>query len=534
MSRKSRNVDIVQTIEKQKVAMYLRLSREDGDKLESDSIVAQREMIQAYIDLHDDLEIYNEYCDENWSGTNFNRPSFQRMENDMNDGKFSVIIVKDLSRLGRDFINVGNYLKNIFPDNHIRFIALNDNLDTAKEYDSMLTNVKSLFNDQYAVDIAQKVRSNLRLKQHKGEFIGAFASYGYLKHSSDKHKLIIDEYAADIVRDIFKSYINGDGKIRIARRLNSEKILCPSEYKKQSGMNYTNGQKIDGMSYWTYSTVHKILCNEIYNGHMVQNKTVRKIKGKAKVLPRDKWIIVENTHEAIIDNETWAKAQDLLNRDIRQPDFNQNLSIFAGYLKCGDCHRSMSKTNNRNKSYYSCGSYKRYGAGVCTKHAISHDILCELVLKNFNYILSLIDNLATIIEKSHKPVVTKKINKTEIAKLKLELEKIYRFKKGVYEDYKEDLLSKEEYLCYKSDYEKQEQLLNQKLEILTKEELDVQEQIIENSKVKQLREIGKVDELDRNIIIEFFDKIQIFESGEIEITYKFDDIINELNKVATI
>lgn len=534
MARISRNTDIVQINEKQKVAAYLRLSREDGDKLESDSIIAQREMIQGYVELHDDFEIYDEYCDENWSGTNFDRPAFKRMESDMYEGKIDVIIVKDLSRLGRDFVNVGNYLKNVFPDNNIRFIAINDNLDTFKEYDSMLTNVKSLFNDQYAVDIAQKVRSNLRLKQHKGEFIGAFSSYGYLKHPSDKHKLIIDEYAANIVKRIFKEYINGNGKIRIARTLNNENILCPSEYKKQSGMNYTNGQKIDGMSYWTYSTIHRILTNEIYNGHMVQNKTIRKIKGKAKVLPKDKWIIVKNTHEAIIDDETWGKAQDLLSRDVRQPDFNQNISIFAGFLKCGDCHRAMSKTNSRNKSYYSCGSYKRYGASVCTKHMISHDVLCKLVLKNINFILNLVENLAVVIEKTKKPTLTKKTNKSAIPKTKLELEKIYRLKKGVYEDYKEGLLSKDEYLNYKSDYEKQELLLNQKVEALANEEISKEDEILENPKVKKIRETGQIETLDRNIVIEFIDRIDIFENGEIEIIYKFDDIIKKLNDIATI
>jgi DNA invertase Pin-like site-specific DNA recombinase len=531
MARKSRNNEVVQNIEKQKVAIYLRLSREDGDKLESDSIVAQREIIQRFVESYDEFEIYDEYCDENWSGTNFDRPDFRRMEADMFSGKISVIIVKDLSRLGRDFINVGNYMEHIFPDNNIRFIAINDNIDTFKNYDNMLTNVKSLFNDQYARDISLKVRSNLRLKQSKGEFIGAFPSYGYLKHPSDRHKLIIDDYAASIVKRIFELYVNGNGKIRIARILNSEKILCPAEYKKQSGQNYTNGQKIENMSYWTYSTIHKILTNQIYRGDMVQNKTVRKMKGKAKVLPEDKWIIVKNTHEAIIDDLTWNTTENLLGRDIRQTDFENNVSIFAGFLKCGDCHRAMSKTNIKYSSYYSCGSYKRYGANICTKHSIKHDTLVELVLNDFNQILLAINNLTDIINKEIKPVKKKISNKSNINKLTIEIERIYKLKKSIYEDYKDGLLSKDEYLNYKNDYEKQEDLLNQKITATNAETESEENQIINNPQIQRLLSIGQIEKLDRNIIVEFIDKIEIYEDKEIKIYYNFDDVFNRLENL---
>ena len=254
------------------VAEYIRLSREDGDKAESDSIGNQRKLITDYLKDKDDFVLYDTYIDDGFTGTNFNRPSFKRMIADIEAGKVNCVIVKDLSRFGRDYIDTGKYLERYFPDNEVRFISITDNIDSMKQAYDMLLPIKNIFNEQYARDISKKVHASMKTKQRAGEFIGAFASYGYKKSPADKNKLVIDEYAAEIIRKIFKLYVAGNGKIRIASILNGEGILCPSEYKRLNGDNYRNSNRLNSTAYWTYSTVDHILKNEMYIGNMVQNK----------------------------------------------------------------------------------------------------------------------------------------------------------------------------------------------------------------------------------------------------------------------
>ena len=264
-----------------KVAIYIRLSREDGDKEESNSITNQRMMLNNYVNMHDDLTLFDEYCDDGYTGTNFERPAFKRMIQDIESGLVNCVLVKDLSRFGRDYINVGNYVERYFVDHDIRFIAKNEQIDSLQAPYDMLLPIRNIFNQQYALDISQKVQSSFKVKQREGQFIGAFPSYGFKRNTTDKNKLVIDDYAADIVRRIYSLYADGTGKIRIANILNEENILCPSEYKKQCGFNYKNSNKMKTTRYWTFSTISKILQNQMYHGDMVQGKTKRRMKGKA-------------------------------------------------------------------------------------------------------------------------------------------------------------------------------------------------------------------------------------------------------------
>ena len=324
-------------------------------------------MLQNYIKSHkDDFDLINEYIDENYTGTNFNRPEFKSMMKDIENGLINCVICKDLSRFGRDYIEAGRYLERVFPEYDVRFIAINDNIDSLKQAYDMLLPVKNVFNQQYASDISTKVQTAFKTKQTMGSFIGAFASYGYSKDLNNRNKLVIDEYASQIVKRIFQIYLDGYGKIKIAKVLNEDGILCPSEYKAQNGLNYTNGQKIGNTTYWTYPTIHRLLSNEMYIGNMVQNKTERRMKGKAKALPKDKWIVVKNTHPPIINKITWDKVQTLLNKNSRQLNLQQNVSIFAGFLRCAECGRSLAKNSRGKTTYYICGSYKRYVGTVCS------------------------------------------------------------------------------------------------------------------------------------------------------------------------
>ena len=488
------------------VGVYSRISREDGDKIESESIGNQRELIKSFVKKHKDMRIVDYYSDDNYSGTNFNRPEFKRMYEDIKSGKVNCVIVKDLSRFGRDYIDVGNYIQKVFPKFGVRFIAINDNVDSnVRQYD-MITPIKNIFNEQYARDISDKIISTFRNKQEQGQFIGAFASYGYKKDPNNKYKLIIDEYPATIVKRIFKLFCEGKGKISIARQLNDEGVLCPSEYKKSIGEKYTNSHKLQNTSYWTYSTIHNILCKEIYVGNMVQHKSnCSKFNYGDVQVQKDDWIIVENTHEPIIDKDTWNTVQGLLKRRTRQLSFQNNVSMFAGFLCCGDCGRAMAKITWNKNIRYVCGTYKRYSK-VCTSHSISEDKLISIILEDINYILSKINNIRHIVEESQKISSECKMNandKDGLLNVEAQLNKIKHLKKGVYEDYRSGLLTRDEFIEYKADYDKQEQNIEKLIQDMTNKNMSEEEVIIESDFVKSLKNMKRIEKLDR-IVLEYF------------------------------
>lgn len=506
-----------------KIAIYLRLSKEDGDKDESDSISSQRTLINNYIKSNmTDYEIVGEFIDDGYTGTNFKRPNFQNMIDLIDDGKINCILVKDLSRFGRDYIGVGEYIEKYFPLRDVRFIAINDGFDTlhSNSNDDFIMPIKNIFNAQYSKDISKKVKSSFRSLQADGKFVGAFASYGYKKDEKDRHKLIIDEPAAIIARRIFDLYNSGVGKISIARILNEENIPCPSEYKRLNGLNYTNGQRMELTKYWTYSTIHNILRNQMYIGNMVQNKSVRRIvRGKAKKNEAENWIVVENTHEPIISKDVWNITQSLLTKNTRQLDFEQNVGLFAGYIFCGNCGRAMSKITNRYKTKttttYICGSYKRYGESTCKRNAVKIDLLEKLVLDKLNEQIEKAGEIQYSAKTENKQTVNAK-------RLELMIEKNVRMKRSLYEDYKEGILSKEEYLLYKSDYQKEEELLRGQLSSITQENAKKDKEMSEW--VETLLKHKKIDKLDRETVGEVLDKIIITDNdGEIgiEIRFKF-------------
>lgn len=516
-------------------AVYIRLSREDGDKIESDSVGNQKKFIMNYIKVHDDLILYDIYVDDGYSGTNFDRPDFKRMLVDIEAGYINCVIVKDLSRFGRDYIDTGKYLERYFPDNGVRFISISDNIDSMKHSYDMLLPIKNIFNEQYARDISKKIHATVSTKQKNGEFIGSFASYGYKKSVSNKNQLVIDEYAAGIVRKIFNLFINGYGKKSIAKMLNDESVPCPSEYKKLNGENYQNCNRLNGTFYWTFSTINYILHNELYCGNMVQGRKFQQMHGKSKRQPKDKWVIVPDTHEAIIDRETWDKAQNLLNRRTRNIDLSSNVTIFAGFLKCGDCGRALAKRigspgHGDGIVKYYCGTYKRCGKQFCTPHMIPHNVLENIILDDLKTIIKNVDNLQDIANKNKKVTAALAYRtEKEIGRINAELQKVRKFKKAIYEDYIEGLFSKDEYLNYRQDYNQKENLLIQQLTELEKRQNKTDsENVFESPWVKRLLELRNVEKLDRDIIVEMIDRITVYENRRIKITYNFSDELENL------
>lgn len=517
-------------------ALYIRLSREDGDKEESDSVKNQRKLLTEYISGRKEFRLYEIYIDDGYSGTNFNRPGFQRMTAEIEAGNINCVIVKDLSRFGRDYIDTGKYLERCFPEMGVRFISVADNIDSMKQAYDMLLPLRNIFNEQYARDISRKIQSTIHSKQRAGEFIGAFPSYGYKKSSADKNKLVIDEYAAEVVRRIFFLYIQGYGKRKIAAILNEAEILCPSEYKKARGENYKNRNRPESTVYWSYSTINSILHKEIYAGNMVQGTKRQRMHGKQKGVPKENWVIVKHTHEPIIEQDTWAKAQVLLGKRTRETDTGteagtaQSQHVLAGFVKCGDCGRAMVKTMWRradgSKVYtFYCGTYKRNGRNYCTPHTLPMTVLEEILKNDLQTVIDGTRDLKKLIRsQDFSAPKEKKTADMELGKICAELERVRRRNQSLYEDYKEELISKREFLSYREDYLKKEALYCRQLDALKEQKKEAeQKDIFEAPWLKKLLEGKGIETLDREIVTEMVSEIRIYEDRRIKITYNFSN-----------
>lgn len=407
---------------KYSTALYIRLSKADERKGEahfSESIENQKILLHEFLNDHEDeFNFYREYIDDGISGTDdIKRPSFMAMIDDIKAGKVNCVIVKDLSRFARNYLQAGEYLQNTFQQYGTRFIALFDNVDTlhTNGYD-VITVFKNLMNEDYSRRLSNNLISGFRVRCSKGQFLGAFPSYGYMRDPENKNHLVIDKEASHVIEFIFKQFLEGTGKNTIAKRLNDKGITCPSVYKQQNGINYKNYKKLDTTNSWTYSTVQRILQNRVYCGDLVQHKTNHSRfnkTGKTQYNP-DEWIVAENCHEPIIDRETFNKVQERLKTTTRDIDFTQNISVFAGHLKCAECGRAMSKIQNKYKdkvsTRYVCRSYKSNGDKnkICTSHSINEETLTKHIINKLNEQLAKYTDLAkTINDRKNKQVKSK-------------------------------------------------------------------------------------------------------------------------------
>ena len=336
-----------------RVAMYLRLSQDDEKydkdfKVESNSISNQRLQIQDYIDKNEEMELAGEYVDDGYSGINFERPAFKEMMEDVITGSINCIVVKDLSRFGRDYIDSGRYLQRVFPSLDIRFIALNDNYDsfTASETEkNLVIPFKNFINDNYCRDTSAKVRSVCKVKRKQGQFISNYAPYGYEKDEEDKHKIVIDKEVEYVVRKIFSMKLEGYSSYSIAKHLNDNGIPSPMEHKKAKGIRYKTGFSTKAVAKWDTPAVNRILTNEVYIGTLQQGKR-EKINYKLdKVVSKDRsdWIEIEDNHEAIIDPHDFEIVQKLLKCDIKAKTVGEKADLFSGLLFCKDCNAQMTK-----------------------------------------------------------------------------------------------------------------------------------------------------------------------------------------------
>lgn len=518
-----------------KAADYARISREDGDKEESDSIGTQFDIIDDYIAHNDDITFIDRYSDDGWSGTNFDRPDFMRLMEDIKKGKINCVIVKDLSRLGRNYILVGQYLEMIFPMLNIRFISVNDRIDSIKDPASInnaLVSFKNVMNDEYCRDISNKVRSSLDRKRSKGEFIGSFASYGYMKDPDDHHHLIVDPVAAEVVKNIFDWFLQGMSILGIAKRLNHMGIPNPSAYKRQCGLNYRHpAGQLD--SAWPDSSVKRVLKNRLYVGDMVQNKNrTKSYKVQISVaVPEEKWVIVPNMHEAIIDREKFETVQQLLMRDTRTSPGINHVSIFAGYIRCADCLRAMGKKSVAQSygkyHYYVCQTFRKAGRNLCTKHTIREKLLYDAVLATIQSQIDLAVSMDQLVNdlKSQNVRAAKSSRLEKMLQLKEEeYEKVSRCRIDLYPDWKAGILSKDEYLSLKAKIG--EQLEQIEIAIANiKEEISKYQSapVSENKFISSFLRYRNIQVLTREVIVELIEMIYVHEGGTITIQFKYQD-----------
>ena len=375
------------SVDKENIAvMYLRLSKEDGEKTESNSISNQREMIHSYAKRNQFI-IRKEYVDDGYSGATFDRPNFKEMIKDAYDKKFDTIIVKDLSRFGRDYIEAGKYIQRIFPENGIRFISINDNYDSkvADMNDThLILPIKNFINDSYCRDISNKVKSSQKIKREKGDFISAFAPYGYKKSEGNKNKLVIDEQAAPNIKNIFDMKLMGYSSKAIADELNCLGVLTPRKYKESQGFKCNGFQNIKGGN-WTAKAINRIIENEVYIGNTLQGKSITLSYKNKKQIEKEKeeWIRVEDTHEPIISKEIFAIANTMLKRDLNNSRGKDKIDIFTGMLFCKECGSSLIrrtvKYKEREEIFYICSKYNK--EKYCSRHSIKEETLIKAVSK---------------------------------------------------------------------------------------------------------------------------------------------------------
>lgn len=381
---------------KYNVALYLRLSRDDNDgNKESMSISNQRALLKEYV-RERGWSIEDIYIDDGYSGTTFDRPEFKRMISDINERKINCVITKDLSRFGRNYAQVGYYTEEFFLEKNVRFIAINDNVDTMKE-DNDIAPFKNILNEMYAKDISRKVRSARKVNARQGKFMGSQVPYGYKRSPLDKHQLVIDPEVAPIVKMIYEMSEKGYSKREIAVKLNSLCVLSPAAYYYvREGK--PSPKPLEEML-WNANTLYTLIANPVYRGDMVQGRRkVQSYKTKRReIVPEDNWIIVENTHEAIVDRSTWKKVQSnkQTNRDPKTTA-NSDINIFRGIIRCADCGSAMcfnTKYHYGEKTYfYRCSRYISKGKEACASHCIAEDLLKRAVLFDIQSHIKMIES----------------------------------------------------------------------------------------------------------------------------------------------
>lgn len=520
--------------EKRRAALYLRLSKEDKDKLiqgdDSASIRNQRLLLTDYA-LKKKYEIAGVYSDDDESGLFDTRPAFERMLKDARAGRFDTVIAKSQSRFSRNIAHVEKYLHQDFPNMGIRFIGVVDGADTSDAGNKKSRQINGLVNEWYCEDLSENIRSAFRAKMKDGQYLGASCPYGYVKDPKNHNHLIIDEYAADVVRRIYRFYLQGYGKAKIGRMLTEQGVLIPTRYKREVlGMNYHNSHETATTKAWSYQTIHMILNNEVYIGNMVQNKyrTLSYKEKKQIRQPEDQWIRVTGMHEAIIDFETFQKVQERQKIRTKAVGTEGEASLFSGILFCADCKHAMARTYERRGNHrftgYCCKTYKTQGREACASHAVNYEQLKKTVLaavKSEARKILTPEDIGYLCKVRHTGGMAEGLQ-TQIHQLEKETVRREMYKKRTYHNYMNEIISKEDYLSYMKEFNEEISKWKEQLAYLQNQLMEHNRQCDERDAwIRNFKNYINVHALTRGMILELIEKIEVNEDGSINLFYKF-------------
>ena len=502
-------------------ALYCRLSRDDGAEGESNSIANQKKLLAKYAKEHGFTNT-KFYVDDGYTGTNFNRPGFQQMLEDMEMGYISTIIVKDSSRFGRNYLEVGQYTDYYFPEHNIRFIAINDCIDSENGEDDFSA-FRNVMNEMYAKDISRKVRSSHRLRGNAGEPLSQ-PPYGYMKSPENKKKWIIDPDAAEVVQRVFRLCIEGNGNETIARILQEDKVLVPQAYWQSKGLP-RGGKKTQPNPYkWCKTTIARILEQQEYCGDVINFKSYSKsFRNKTRIEnPKENWAIFKDVHEPIIDRETWERVQELTKNSKRRKPKNENVkkSIFTNLLYCGDCgHKLWFNINKQNPSirFYSCSNYKGLRGTCESTHYVREDSLEQVVKMELFKLATYLDHdedaFAELLEhKSNKDsMAERKAAESALAAATARSQELLRLYERVYEDNVNGKVTDDWFMRLSHKYEvEQEELKKQMFDLKNKlERLDTA-QNSSGSFIRAIRKFMTMQTLTPIVLQELIDKIEVF------------------------
>ena len=513
--------------------LYLRLSRDDGDKEESNSITGQRELLRDFLSKHPELREYAVRVDDGWSGSTFERPDFQRMIEDVKAGRTNCIVVKDLSRFGRNYLDVGEYIEKIFPFLGVRFIAVNDNYDSLgdkKASDDLIIPFKNLINEAYCRDISVKIRTQLEIKRKSGQYLGSFAVFGYMKDEQDKNKLVVDQYAADIVRDIFKWKLEGVSPQDIANVLNKLGVLSPMEYKRSLGMKYTTSFKTNSQALWSAGTVLRVLKNPVYTGVLIQGReTTPSYKVHKRVSKAESdWSVIEDSHEAIICKMDFDSVQKVLKLDTRRGPEDEAVGLFSGMVFCGDCGASMVRktvpAGGKRYVYYVCSAHKQ--DKTCKPHSIRDKALEDVVFDSLAlHIREVVDMSDLLSMTDTAPLRTAEAQKVQrqLDSKRGEYEKLQKLLMSLYENLADGVIDREEYARLKQSFAARATEAEKQMDALRETLESIKERGTENCWMEEFKKRQGITALDRAVVVALIDKILIHDGDCVEIVYRWHD-----------
>ncbi len=553
MARKSRKNTVPNDVGANKdrvpmysAALYGRISVDSERKRESDSIGTQIRLLKDFVSQHGDIEVYDIYADNNISGTDFIRPEFSRMMNDMRSGKVNCVIVKDLSRLGRNMLESGDYIENVFPQHKIRFIAVADAFDTLTDTPDISIQIRNYANELYAKDISQKICSVKRVQAEAGKRTGATAPYGYMTDPNDKGHLVIDPDTAPIVLEIFRLYADGNTMHFIAKTLNEQMIPSPGKYLYMIGLRKTEKFK---NSIWFMSTIKRILENPVYIGWIVSGKNPCRFFAtgtkESKPAPKEDWLIHKGMHEPIVPAELFDEVQTALDRRTEQFSLVSTIdcpgkrgSIFKGTLRCGECGRAMTLRKKGDRTYYVCPIHDSYGAAYCPKKGVKGEDVESIALACIQNQIRLFTDAKNLIQKlnSSKAIGTKRsIINSQIRNALEKIEKLNHLKASLYEDLTGGIITRDDFQELSNQYGTQMDELRIFVSELEQTAAQYSADYGENTQWNQLiQQYGHVDALDEQTISAFVDKLSLFNDGHVEVVFKYRNEIDSVISTAAI